>query len=83
MTQLEEISNDGIKLNRNDFEKCNSLFDNIADQQLINFMNTNSSLENSFADFIHSLPNEFNFQFNIFSKVSIFIQYSHRIDTNA
>lgn len=59
LIQLENTLQDGIKLTRNDFEKYNNYFDNIADQELIHFINTYLSIGNSFKNFIENLENEF------------------------
>ena len=59
-SQLEDVSNDGVKLKEDDFEKCNLYFDRNADEQLIRFMNNSPLLENSFASFISSFSDESN-----------------------
>ena len=59
-SQLEDVSNDGVKLKEDDFEKCNKYFDRNADEQLIRFMNNSPLLENSFASFISSFSDESN-----------------------
>ncbi|CAF0748456.1 unnamed protein product [Adineta steineri] len=59
LSQSKNILGDNYQLNQDDFIKSNQIFNPLIDQELINFMNNNSLLnDNSFSSFIESLPTE-------------------------
>ena len=58
LKQSTDILGKNCKLNQDDFQKSNNHFTTIADQDLINFMNNNSLLNDSFSSFIESLPTD-------------------------
>jgi hypothetical protein len=57
--QLEDLPDDRKKLTRDDFDKSNQYFNNTIDQELIHFINTSPLSEESFANFIQNIPNEY------------------------
>jgi E3 ubiquitin-protein ligase HERC2 len=61
----EFFSGERKKLTREDFDKCNHYFNNTIDQQLIRFINTSPSNEDSFENFIENLPNEYEKYFSL------------------
>ncbi|UJR32400.1 hypothetical protein I4U23_019862 [Adineta vaga] len=58
LKQMKNFLEDKHKVNQEDFRKSNQHFNAIADQDLINFMNDDSKLNDSVSSFIESLPNE-------------------------
>ena len=57
--QFEDISEDGKTLTREDFDRCNSYFNDRIDQELVDYISTCPSDDQSFSNFIENIPNEF------------------------
>ncbi|CAF4751629.1 unnamed protein product [Rotaria sp. Silwood1] len=56
--QTYDILSENPKYTSDDFQKSNTLFDTLADLQLIKLMNEHPSMNNSFNQFISNLPTE-------------------------
>ncbi|CAF0737820.1 unnamed protein product [Rotaria sordida] len=56
--QSNDILGSNFKLNQDYFNKSNNYFNTTADQDLINLMNNDQSLNDSFSKFIQNLPTE-------------------------
>ncbi|CAF5143678.1 unnamed protein product, partial [Rotaria sp. Silwood1] len=58
LQQSNDILGNNIQLNQDDFKKCNNDFNTISDQDLINLMNNDQSLNDSLLKFIENLSIE-------------------------